>query len=113
MPDNDIHWQVFESDDHIAMFIQQSEEFVDQLQPKVSEAYGDQVINWKQKKSPKVWLLLRTSLIVKILEMTRGNSLQTKGIIPSSKSKMVGNSKLEKMFPNATRKGSSIFAMNT
>lgn len=51
--DNDIHWQVFESDEHIAIFIQKSEEFADQLQPKVSKAYGDQEIQLKTNKLPK------------------------------------------------------------
>lgn len=51
--DNDTHWQVFENAKHIAMFIQQFKEFVDQLQPRVSEAYGNQVIQLKTNKLPK------------------------------------------------------------
>lgn len=31
IPDNEIHWDFFESDEHIAMFIHKSREFADQL----------------------------------------------------------------------------------
>lgn len=50
IPYNDIHWQVFEGDEHIAMFIYKFGEFADQLQRKVFEAYDDQVIQLKTNK---------------------------------------------------------------
>lgn len=50
--DNDTHWQVFESDEQISLFIQNSGEFADQMQPKVKEAYGDQIIQVKSNKIP-------------------------------------------------------------
>lgn len=52
IPNNDTHWQVFESDEQIALFIQISGEFFDQLQPKVKEAYRNQVIQLKSNKLP-------------------------------------------------------------
>lgn len=52
IPDNDTHRQVFESDKQIVLFIQNSGEFANQLQPKVKEAYGDQIIQLKSKKLP-------------------------------------------------------------
>lgn len=53
IPDNDIHWKVLENDEHIAMLIQQSGKFANQLQPKIAEAYDDQVIQLKSNKLPK------------------------------------------------------------
>ena len=53
IPDNDQSWQVFESDEHIASFIQHSGEFVDQLQPKIAEAYEGQIMQLKSNKLPK------------------------------------------------------------
>lgn len=47
IPKNDTYWQVFESDEHITLFIQSSGEFVDQLQPKIKEAYRNHVIKTK------------------------------------------------------------------
>lgn len=52
IPDNDTHWQVFESDEHISLFIQSLGEFVDQLQLKIKEAYGNQVIQLRSNKLP-------------------------------------------------------------
>lgn len=52
IPDNDTHWQVFKSDEKTTLFIQNSREFADQLQPKVKEAYEDQIIQLKSNKLP-------------------------------------------------------------
>ncbi|XP_059065935.1 uncharacterized protein LOC131857409 [Cryptomeria japonica] len=52
IPDNDTHWQVFENDEQIALFIQNSGEFAHQLQPMVKEAYGDQIMQLKSNKLP-------------------------------------------------------------
>lgn len=64
IPDNDAHWQVFKSNEHIPMFIQQSREFVDQLQPKVSKAYDDQVIQLKTNKLPKGLITLENLFLL-------------------------------------------------
>jgi len=53
IPDNDENWQVFENNFQVLSFLQQSGEFADQLQPKIEEAYGDQIIQLKSNKLPK------------------------------------------------------------
>lgn len=52
IPNNDSHWKVFESDEKIPLFIQNLGEFADQLQPKVEEAYGNQIIQLISNKLP-------------------------------------------------------------
>lgn len=53
IPDNDLHQQVIENDEQIVMFMQQSCEFAEQLQPKSAKAYGNQVIQLKSSKLSK------------------------------------------------------------
>lgn len=50
---------MFKSDEHIASFIQYSGEFVDQLQPKILEAYEGKIIQLRSNKLPKGLVTLK------------------------------------------------------
>ena len=60
IPDNDIHWKVFESDEKIVSFLQNEAEFLDRNQSRLQDQYGDQIINLSSKKMPKGLITLES-----------------------------------------------------
>ena len=53
IPDNNIHWQVFESDEQIVSFLQNEAEFSDRNQSRLQDQHGDQIIILSSNKLPK------------------------------------------------------------
>ena len=50
--DNDLNWQVFESDDQICRFLQQGVKFFVVNQDKLQHLYVDQIVQLKKNKLP-------------------------------------------------------------
>lgn len=53
IPDNNIHWKVFESDEQVLSFMLKEDEFAAINQEKIKQQYDDQIIQLKSNKLPK------------------------------------------------------------
>ncbi|KAH9311205.1 hypothetical protein KI387_026240 [Taxus chinensis] len=60
VPNNASSWQVFDSDKQIVLFLQEEAEFAAKNQDKLQESYGDQIIQLKRNKLPKVLVTLES-----------------------------------------------------
>ena len=60
IPDNNIHWKVFESDEKIVRFLQNEAEFLDRNQLRLQDQYADQIINLYSNKLPKGLITLQS-----------------------------------------------------
>jgi hypothetical protein len=60
IPDNNIHWQVFESDEQIVSFLKNEAEFSDRNHSRLRDQYGDQIINLSSNKLPKGLITLES-----------------------------------------------------
>lgn len=60
IPDNDTHWQVFDSDEQIVSFLLNEAEFSERNQSRLEDQYGDQIIHLSSNKLPKGLITLES-----------------------------------------------------
>ena len=60
IPNNNTHWQVFDSDEQIVSFLQNEAKFLKRNQSRLGDQYGDQIIHLNSNKLTKGLITLES-----------------------------------------------------